>query len=260
MKILITGATDGIGLGTARKLKSLGHELLLHGRSEEKLARIKEELHSETYRADFSKLEEVKAFANEVKDKHSSIDVLLNNAGVFKLPDPSQSGGLDVRFVVNTFAPYLLTKLLLPSISEKGKIINIASAAQKSVDLEVLKGKKQVAEFEAYSQSKLGIAMWSRLLAKEIAGNGPAVIAVNPGSYLATKMVTEGFGLKKGHDIKLGVDILCKLITEDQYFEYSGQYFDNDRREFSSPHEDGLNDQLCEQVRQAMDEIVKAQL
>ena len=110
--ILITGSTDGIGLAAACKLAHFGHRVLLHGRNATKLARAVEQLSTEpengtieTFLADLSKMQEVKALADAVADKHDRIDVLINNAGIFRTSKPRTDDGLDVRFAVNTIAP-----------------------------------------------------------------------------------------------------------------------------------------------------------
>ena len=106
--ILITGATDGIGLETAKKLLQQGHTILAHGRNEKKLNKLKKELATskiKTYLADLSSKDAVLYLAKEVSKNHSSINVLINNAAVLKTRDVMTTDGLDVRFVVNTLAP-----------------------------------------------------------------------------------------------------------------------------------------------------------
>jgi len=119
--ILLTGATDGIGLETAKMLVPMGHTVLLHGRNPAKLEKVAETLAAlpdggsvESYVADLSNMADVEALAQAVTEKHTQLDVLINNAGVLKTSTPVTQEGLDVRFVVNTFAPYLLTQRLLP--------------------------------------------------------------------------------------------------------------------------------------------------
>lgn len=68
----------------------------------------------------------------------------------------------------------------------------------------------------AYAQSKLALTMWSRSLALSLNGDGPAIIAVNPGSLLGTKMVKEGFGMAGG-DIGIGAEILVRAALEDEF-------------------------------------------
>ncbi|KIC49179.1 SDR family NAD(P)-dependent oxidoreductase [Tateyamaria sp. ANG-S1] len=226
--ILITGSTDGIGLLTARTLADMGHIIILHGRSAAKLDAAAKELGGDvaTYQADLSSLEETTALADAITDNHGRIDVLINNAGVYKTPNPILPNGQDVRFVVNTLAPHVLTKALLPIIPSNGRIINLSSAAQAPVDFAALAGDKHLDDMGAYAQSKRGIALWSAQMAATHP-NGPAFIAVNPGSLLASKMVKEGFGVA-GHDLQIGADILCRLSLDDDFTDASGQYWDND--------------------------------
>lgn len=164
--IIITGATDGIGLETAKLLAAEGHTLLLHGRNADKLAKTAKVVASidgtgaiHTYRADLSDLGEVAGLANAIRSDFSSIDVLINNAGVFVTPQPTNLDGYDTRFIVNTVAPYLLTKLLLPSFGSEGRVVNLSSAAQASVQVEDFLAKRAFGDNPAYSQSKLALTM-----------------------------------------------------------------------------------------------------
>jgi len=83
------------------------------------------------YQADFSKLKKVKSMADKIKEDLPSIDVLVNNAGVFKAANPITENGLDLRMVVNYLASYELTQSLLPLIQQSSnpRVINLSSAA-----------------------------------------------------------------------------------------------------------------------------------
>jgi len=210
--ILITGATDGIGLLTARKFAGLGHIVLLHGRNPEKLDRVKSELgesypdvNLSSYIADLSDLSAVGAMAEVIKSDHSEIDVLINNAGILKTPNVMTKDGLDIRFVVNMLAPLLLTERLMDLIPRTGRILNLSSAAQNPVNLDALAGDIKLANhMEAYGQSKLAITMWSRILGEQLE-SGPLVYSVNPGLLLGTNMVKGGFGID-GNDVNIGAE------------------------------------------------------
>lgn len=239
--------TDGIGFETAKKLASEGHTLLLHGRSEEKLAKVKTDLSTiagvgelNTYCADLSRLTDVDALASTITDKHATLDVLINNAGVFKVSKTQTDDGYDVRFIVNTIAPYLLTEKLLPIMTANGRVVNLSSAAQAPVDLEALSGNKTLSDSDAYAQSKLAITMWSLHLSAVLGSTGPAIIAVNPASFLASKMVKEAYGAE-GNDLGIGADILFRAALSDEFKAASGRYYDNDRRQFAPPHPDALD-------------------
>lgn len=260
--ILVTGASDGIGLAVAKKLALQGHKVLMHGRNLDKLMNAKKELLAgvnpdamvETYLADLSDLQQVRVLAKEIIARHHKIDVLINNAGIFKTSNPITDAGLDVRFVVNTLAPYLLMQLLMPLLNNESRVINLSSAAQSTVNLNALKGDEIIHEdFDAYAQSKLAITMWSKVLGEQ--ADMPIIISVNPGSLLATKMVKDGFGMA-GKDINIGVNILIELSLEEEHSKASGWYFDNDLGEFSSPHVDALDSEKCHAVIEEIQHLI----
>jgi len=239
--ILITGATDGLGRATALALAAQGHNVIAHGRNAQKLDKLKAEIGANvsTAQADMSDLSEVAQLGRDLLHAYESIDVLINNAGVFKTSQPRLNDGMDVRFVVNTFAPAFLSKLLLPNMSKDGRLVHLSSAAQAPVDDDAMVGKRQLQDMEAYAQSKLALTMWSQDFASKHP-DGPVSVAVNPGSLLATKMVREGFGTA-GNDINIGVDILTRAALSDEFGTASGQYFDNDSGQFVAPHPDAAN-------------------
>ena len=261
--ILITGSTDGIGLATARKLVAMGHNVLIHGRSAAKLAAAEEELEAlggerriESYQADLSDMAQVEAFAAAVAARNVRVDVLINNAGIFRTPDSITKDGLDVRFAVNTLAPYLLTKRLMPLMSESGRVVNLSSAAQSPVDTDALAGRVKIAEdFAAYAQSKLALTIWSRSMAFSLEDNSPSIIAVNPGSMLGSKMVQEGFGVAGG-DIGIGADILVRAALSEEFADANGQYFDNDSHQFTSPHTEALNHEKVKEVIRVIESVL----
>ncbi|MDF1756386.1 MAG: SDR family NAD(P)-dependent oxidoreductase [Verrucomicrobiales bacterium] len=252
--ILLTGATDGIGLQTARMLVSRGHQVLLHGRNPEKLNAVADSLAAEygngltdSYLADLSVMTEVAKLADRISEKCSHIDVVVNNAGVYRIADPKTGEGLDARFAVNAITPYLLTQKLWPLLGSTGRVVNLSSAAQAPVDLEALAGRTRLSDHAAYAQSKLALTMWSRLLGIASKDRGTMVVSVNPGSMLGSKMVKEAFGVTGG-DLEIGADILTRAALDDEFAGASGQYFDNDMGRFANPHTDALSQSKCEEV------------
>lgn len=242
--ILITGSTDGIGKLTAIKLAKDGHHVYIHGRNSEKLNLVIKEIKElsnndfvDGFMADLSDLEGVKALAAAISEELPKLDVLINNAGVYKSKIDKTTKGLDIRFVVNYLAPYTLTNMLLPLLkkSDKNRIINLSSAAQSSVSIDGLLGKRQVFENEAYAQSKLALTMWSFYLANS--DRDIQVIAVNPGSLLNTNMVKEAFGHHWSSADK-GASILYNLALSEEFNGISGQYFNNDKGGFGKAHPD----------------------
>lgn len=260
--ILITGSTDGVGKLTALKLAKDGHQLLLHGRNSEKLEKTISEIKQQTsndeisgFISDLSDFGSIQKMIIDISNSYSKIDVLINNAGVFKSRIQSNQDGLDMRFAVNFFAPYLLTYGLVSVLksSNTPRVINLSSAAQSSVSIEALIGRETISSQDAYAQSKLALTMWSFAFAKAI----PEIttIAVNPGSLLNTNMVKEAYGHHWSSADK-GANILWELAVLDKFSDSSGTYFDNDKGVFSRAHIDAYNQEKIDRLIFETDKIL----
>ena len=291
--ILITGSTDGIGKLAAIKLAQLGHNIYLHGRDANKLADViaevkvaatqaNQQIDVDGFVADFASLTDVQHMADTVTSKFTAaglhLDVLINNAGVFKVANAQTETGFDVRFVVNYFAPYLLTQALLPLMSASAvkesndtlsdsipaRIINLSSAAQQVVSSQAMIGHTKLNDQDAYAQSKLALTMWSMALAEQVEADDINVIAVNPGSLLNTRMANDAYGQHWSPADK-GADILVALVIADEFASETGRYFDNDikdgehgdeRGEFGTPHSDALNKTAIAELMQHTQQIL----
>ena len=265
-RILLTGSTDGIGRLAAARLAAQGHTVCLHGRSQAKLEALQQELlqHNpeaqlHTVCADLSDLTALPALAQAVAVCMPALDVIINNAGVYVSPSRFTPQGLDVRMAVNFLAPVALTRALLPQLrqGQAPLVINLSSAAQSEVSLEVLKGSAEVVEGTAYAQSKLAFTMWT-FHAAQI---HPEVdwIAVNPGSLLNTRMVQEAFGTHWSPPEK-GADLLVKLANWPRPEELNGQYFDNDKGQLGRAHADAYDAGKISALMETTDALLQAHL
>jgi len=268
--ILITGATDGIGLETVKLLASNGHHLILHGRNPSKLQQAQQQAQANgtgritTIQSDLSLIKNVKTMVNSIRNDHENLDVLINNAGVYSTQQAITEEQLDIRFTVNTIVPYLLTQQLMPMFNAQSRVVNVSSAAQLAVNISALKGElgseaqqtAALSDGEAYAQSKLAITMWTRHLAKVQGETGPLLVAVNPASMLGSKMVKDAYGVSGG-DLSIGAEILQRAAISDEFADANGKYFDNDNNRFSSPHLDALDDQKNQNVVNTIEEVIQ---
>ncbi len=260
--ILITGSTDGIGKLAAIKLAKEEHTIFVHGRNKEKLEKVIEEIKTASknenisgFVADFSDLKAVQQMALEIKESIGKIDVLINNAGVFKSSKTNNEAGFDLRFVVNYFAPYVLTNELI-SVLEKGenpRLINLSSAAQSPVNYDALNGKIDLGEQMTYAQSKLALTMWSFDLAKKLKNIN--VIAVNPGSLLNTRMVQEAYG-RFWSSADKGANILYELAISEKHEGITGKYFDNDNGAYGNAHPSAYDEKAISKLIEATEKII----
>jgi NAD(P)-dependent dehydrogenase (short-subunit alcohol dehydrogenase family) len=137
--VLITGSTDGIGKQTALEIAKEGAKVILHGRNKFKAEKTKDEIVSQTKNhniefviADLSSLNNVRKLANEIIEKYKNLNVLINNAAVYMNKMELTEDGLEMTFVVNHLAPFLLTTLLLNLLKNSAHyiIINFSSLTQ----------------------------------------------------------------------------------------------------------------------------------
>ena len=189
-KILITGATDGVGKCTAIDLAMQNTYLLLHGRNKEKLDKVITEIKSSTgnqniegFVADFSSMDNVRHLAKNVLTKHDKINILINNAGAGFAASRYGKDRTELRLAVNYLAPFLLTNLLLPAIKKgvPSRIVNVSSS-QGSLTLATDTSNKYYNHKGAvYQPSKSALNMYTIILAYELKDTAVKVNAIDPG-------------------------------------------------------------------------------
>src|SRR5512132_3253990 len=135
MEVLITGATDGLGRRVAELLAERGEDVIVHGRSPEKVASAAREIRAAgAYVADLASLDEVRRLATEVRSDREQLHALINNAGLYS-PERSESeDGYELGFAVNYLSHFLLTLELLPTLesSSPARIVNVTSVGQQA--------------------------------------------------------------------------------------------------------------------------------
>jgi retinol dehydrogenase 12 len=197
--VLVTGANTGIGLETASALAGMGASVVLTARDESKGRGAVDEIRQRHPNGDvhaglvdFSRLDDVRRFANDFNSRHDKLHVLVNNAGGMLSERSTTPDGLETTFQVNHLAPFLLTNLLLDKIkaSAPARIVNVASTAHRggSLDFDDLQSENGYNGMRVYGTSKLCNILFTRELARRLEGTGVTANSLHPGT------VRTGFG------------------------------------------------------------------
>jgi NAD(P)-dependent dehydrogenase (short-subunit alcohol dehydrogenase family) len=172
--VLLTGATRGIGRAAAVELARDGAEVALVGRDPERVAAVAREARAaggdapvHEHVADLMLMADVRALAQEVRERYDHIDVLANNAGALFASRRETSEGFEQTFALNHLAPFLLTNLLRDRLSG-GRVVTTASDAHKTglLDLDDLQSERSYSAMRVYGTSKLCNILFTRELAK----------------------------------------------------------------------------------------------
>ncbi len=191
--VVITGATSGLGLQSARSLAAMGAELVLVGRNPAKLEQAREITVIEsgnwdvrTEVCDFSELDQVRALAHRLAEQHDRIDVLMNNAGAIQGERLLTVDGHEMTFQVNHLAPFLLTNLLFSTLnaSPVARVVNVASGAHRwgRIPFADPSYSSGFQGFKVYCDSKLANILFTRELARRWENSYVKTNACHPGA------------------------------------------------------------------------------
>ena len=241
--IIITGATDGIGLAAAKSIAKKGYHVSLVGRNPDKGKKALEAIieysgneNLDFFECDLSLVANVKDLADRIKQKHSKIDVLLNNAGGANKTKQITSEGLEKTFATNQMNYFVLSTELLNILSESndGRIVNVASNAHigAEVDYENINSEKSFSAWTSYCVSKLMNIMFTYQLSAM--QDRVSVNVLHPGFVDTNIAGNEGnlikyivkFGAKMfARTVDNGADSSIYLSTSDEVKGVSGKYF-----------------------------------
>ena len=249
--ILITGSTDGIGEETAKELAEKGHRIIIHGRSQSKAQKVKEELNSinpeadhKIAVADLESQQQVLDLSNSLKVE-DKIDILINNAGIYQNKFELTEDQLEKTIAVNYHSQFILTLLLMPLLKNSAdpRIINFSSMVHsKNLDPDKIWDPTNFNGSQAYSDSKLAMILFTFKLDKFL--DDISVNCLHPG-VINTKLLRKGWGAG-GSSVEKGAETPVYLALSDEVKGESGSYFVNKKkkRAASAASEQKLQDQL----------------
>jgi NAD(P)-dependent dehydrogenase (short-subunit alcohol dehydrogenase family) len=236
--IVITGATSGIGEVAANRLAEQGARIVFvardRKRAEATLKRLPGAGHA-FHLADLSTLAEMKRVGAEIAAQNETIDVLMNNAGALFSSRRMTADGLEMTFAVNHMAYFMLTNALRERLKAGARIVNTASAAHRGADLDFndLHFVRGYSSWAAYGRSKLCNILFSRALAKRLAGSSVTANCLHPG-FVATRFGSDSGFLARSalSAAKLtaispeeGAKTMLYLATSPEVANVSGAYF-----------------------------------
>ncbi len=229
MVVLITGATDGLGRRLAELLAERGEDVLVHGRSRQRVEDVERESGAAgSYVADLASLKEVRGLATMVRSDREQLHALINNAGVI-VPERTESrDGYEFGFAVNYLSHFALTLELLPllELSAPARIVNVSSIGQQEVDFDDVMLERRYEGFRSYAQSKLAQVMFTFELAERLGpDSGVTVDAVHPASLMDTKMVRKSFG-RSMTTVDEGAEAVIHVLDDRNG---GGRYFEGKR-------------------------------
>jgi len=254
--VVVTGATSGIGQVAAEKLAAMGARIVQVARDQARgqaaMARLNQVApgiaHS-IYYAELSRLSEMKRVATEIAQSEPRIDVLMNNAGAMFGTRQLTQDGLERTFALNHMSYFMMTQLLRDRLiaSAPSRVVNTASDAHTSgtVDFDDLQSEKAYRfnllewmryggpAFKVYARSKLMNILYTRELARKLAGTGVTANSLHPG-FVSTRfgdqtggLIGFGIGIAKRFALtpEQGAETLIYLASSPDAATATGEYF-----------------------------------
>lgn len=272
-RVILTGASRGIGRETALALGRMGAELSFVVRDPERGGAVADEVRAlggggevEVFVADLSSMVDVRRVAAEILAKHSRIDVLLNNAGVLLMDRQLTKDGFEATFATNHLAYFLLTKLLLGAIKKApaGRIVNVASEAhhRASLDFADLMAEESYSGVKAYSTSKLANILFTSELARHLDGTSVTTNSLHPGiiasGFARNNTGVVGFFAKVAAPFLMSAENGAKtsifLATDPSVSKVSGQYFDKSKTK--TPSREARDPAIARRLWNVSEELV----
>jgi len=247
---MVTGANSGIGWVTARELAKMGATVVMVCRDPargvaacEEIQRISGNSNVALMIADLSSQASIRRLADDFLQKHQSLHLLLNNAGVLSKTRIMTAEGIETQLAVNLLAPFLLTNLMFDVLTAgaPARVVNVTSKMHRygKLDFGNLQGEKKYSVWAAYNQAKLGLVLFTYELARRLEGTGITANCLHPGVVSSGIMrdfnrITRLFRDMAVMSPEKGALTSIYLSSSPDVAGISGKYFENGKQKKSS--------------------------
>ena len=257
--VVVTGATSGIGEVAADRLAQKGARIVFVARDRERGEAARKHFraiagqsdHTVHY-ADLTKLADQKRVAKEIADSEPQIDVLINNAGAMFGSRQVTEDGLEKTFALNHMSYFTVTNILLDRLKATpgARIVSTASGAHAAykLDFDDLQSEKSYSSFAVYGRSKLMNILFTRELARRLAGTGVTANCLHPG-FVGSRFGDQAggfmaFAIKLAKNFALtpeqGAETIIYLASSDDVAGKTGGYYE--KRKIATPSRAAQND------------------
>lgn len=248
---VVTGASAGIGKVTALELARMGADVTLlcrdRGRGEAAMADIQRQTGSQRLSlllADLSSQSDIRRVAQEIRDRHSALHVLVNNAGAIYLKRELTVDGIERTFATNHLAYFLLTVELLDLLKRSGpaRVVSVASDAHRAssgVNFDDIQFARGYRGFRVYGHSKLCNILFTLELARRLQGTSVTANAVHPG------FVASSFATNNGALGRIAMKLLSPLALTPERGAQTSIYL------ASSPEVEGVSGKYFAKCRES---------
>ena len=206
---VVTGVTSGIGKALAADLAKTGETIVIVARDAERgkavldeLSRSAQDANLDLQLCDLSVLSSVRNLAEILKSRYEWIDVLINNAGVYKRDRVMTVDGFEEMFATNHLGPFLLTNLLLEPLQAavqrngSARVLNITAPSTVPLNFDDLQGEKRFTSLNTFGATKMANLLFTFELARRLENTGITVNAIHPG-LARSGIMKEGFFLMR---------------------------------------------------------------
>ncbi len=241
--LIITGATSGIGKKAALELSKMGARVVITARNLEKGNFVASDISRQSgnevkvFHCDLTSQASIRKFADDFGRQFDTLDVLINNAGVWHRQLTLTPDGFEETFAVNVLARYLMTTLLLPHLKRSGmpRVITTSSGLHfGNINFKDIEYRQKFSGFHAYRQSKLSVILLTRYLANILKKHNINVNCFHPG-FIATDLgrnsskVMEYMFKFFGQSVDKGAKTMIYLASDAFNNKISGEYLVNNK-------------------------------